>query len=870
MVINKFFNLISNNRSSIIGGTTGKVTEVQKDSIINETTSNVSEALNWISDIIKRYQFIKVSKLWEIYIDKNHVSFSSENLVGMISYIINSDLWFTWLDYKNVEKLVNNLTINEKIVKISASIKRNHKTLLEKIYKWTFEEKNWDLFFKFSNFTEEDLKYIRMLFWVWGFKETYLDMNFDDLFSYVWKEKGIRYWLEYDFLKSNDFSWLKRSDLNWKTIKIASSKKVINNKPDEIELWEHVKFSKIPKKNNDWNVDVKKYEYHFPQAKKMKEILTIKIWKKWENWIDVYWNSQVLENDFRLNLSNFISEWKEYIWIRSETNENWDTIHKLIAREDIYINLVRNSEVSPELKDYEKWKITWITAWKEIINKSNVWIETWDMEIKNNSVVFHQKADIENWYTLQWENIIFSDSNIFWKIISEQDLDIYWKSNICNWFLQSINWNIGISKYTKTHTNTRIFAMSWKVVVNWDIEHTTIIANEITINWNASSVNCIAKKIIVNWAIKSSKLKWENIKIDVDLWSNEIVVIIFYAIDKFKRHLELTKNKRKLFIEKVKIIENTINFKQEQLKNLKVKVKQNTDYNNKELTDGNLYNIEKEIELLKWQIQIILKKISEDDDYLSRIEIFLEQFKKDTIDDSLNITICNEKSDIILYPTWFIFDDNQHNLLNPNDIKSRKKDKLLFLDNIMKNNFNSDKHIKTPNNLNLYSVPYEQLYKELIDYLKSSNLNNQLDLEWKWNRLDIKRFPILKIKPQTFFETFSKRKISESDTKKFNIIRVSIDWFSDCYLNDISLKWWSFIVSKNVNLYEKDSICDVKFELTTDKDILKISSYFWITNIAEVDNYKRISWFFLDSSSESTLFQYFSYLDVKNNPKRKS
>lgn len=722
-----------------------------------------------------------------------------------------------------------------------------------------------------SNFTNEDLGYIKMLFWEEKFKDITLEMNFDDLFSYVWKEKGVRYWFNYDFLRSYNFSWLKRKELNWKTIKVASSKKVINSSPDDIELWEHIKFLKTPKKNNDWNVDVKKYEYVFPHAKKMNEILIITKWKLWENWIDIYWNIINYESNFKLDLSNFISEWKEFLWIKNIKDENWNIVsYILIAKEDVYINLVRNNKFSSELEDYEKWKIIWITAWKEIINISNIGIESWDIEVKNNLAVFHQKADIEKWYTLEWDNISFSNSNIFWKIVSKQDLNVNWKNNICGWFLQSMNWNIDISKETKIHTNTRIFAMSWKVVVNWDIEHTTIIANEITINWNASSVNCIAKKIIVNWAIKSSKLKWENIKIDVDLWSNEIVVIIFYAIDKFKRHLELTKNKRKLFIEKVKIIENTIKFKQEELEKLKERAKQSTDYSKKELTAGNLYNIEKEIGFLKWQVQIILKKISEDDDYLSRIEVFLEQFKKDTIDDSLNIIISNEKSDIILYPTWFIFDDNQHNLLNPNDIKSRKKDKLLFLDSIMKNNFNNDKHIKTSNNLNLYSVPYEQLYKELIDYLKSSNLNSNLDLEWKWNRLDIKRFPILKIKPQTFFETFSKRKISESDTKKFNIIRVSIDWFSDCYLNDISLKWWSFIVSKNVNLYEKDSVCDVKFELTTDKDILKISSYFWITNIAEVDNYKRISWFFLDSSSESTLFQYFSYLDVKNNPKRKN
>lgn len=150
MVFNKIFNLISNNRNSITSGITGKIIEGQKDSIINDTSTRVAETINSVNDIVKKYPFIKVSNTKEIYVYLNHTSFSSKKLIEMISYIISSDLWFIWLDYKNVEKLVNNLTINEKIVKISAGIKRNHKTFLEKIYKWKFEYVNWDLFLTFQ------------------------------------------------------------------------------------------------------------------------------------------------------------------------------------------------------------------------------------------------------------------------------------------------------------------------------------------------------------------------------------------------------------------------------------------------------------------------------------------------------------------------------------------------------------------------------------------------------------------------------------------------------------------------------------------------------------------------------------------------
>ena len=128
----------------------------------------------------------------------------------------------------------------------------------------------------------------------------------------------------------------------------------------------------------------------------MDKILTIKIWKKWKNWIDIHWKIINYEESFKLDLKKFISEWNEYIWIKSEKDTEGNQVYTLIAKENIYINLIKSSRSSHELRDHEKWKIVWVIAWKEeIINKTDIWMNTKNMEVKNLAE-FHQKWNIEN------------------------------------------------------------------------------------------------------------------------------------------------------------------------------------------------------------------------------------------------------------------------------------------------------------------------------------------------------------------------------------------------------------------------------------------------------------------------------------------
>ena len=154
---------------SIIAGLDKYIAEnaIKIENVENATSSEVTKTLAFLSNFVKCYPFLLINDLWELLIDEKHESFSWDQLISLISNIVKADWWFIWLDYKKLEELIYSWNIEKHTepVKIADWIKKNYKFLLEKLYKWEFIEKEWDLFLTFPNFNEEDLKTIKRFFW---------------------------------------------------------------------------------------------------------------------------------------------------------------------------------------------------------------------------------------------------------------------------------------------------------------------------------------------------------------------------------------------------------------------------------------------------------------------------------------------------------------------------------------------------------------------------------------------------------------------------------------------------------------------------------------------------------------------------------
>ncbi len=854
-----------NNPEALIKINNPKVTD-----ITDETKEKINEALILLNGVINKYPFIIVWKNGEILINNKSSNFSKEAMKSVICEIIDDKKWFIWLDYKKLEELLYWEVKSEWPIKIASWIKRLYKSILENYYEWTYEEKDWELFLTLDSFNEEKKNRLKNLLWERSFENSEFKANFSDFFAYLWWEKWIRYWINYQALIWPEFNWIKRELLNWNTIKIASNRKAIDDQADEVNLWLQVKFSKFRKTITQWKTSViPTYDMQYPSVKKWDTILKIKIWKDWHTWIDIRW--KIVENSkaYKINEEKFIYEWSEYI-TKEVSEQDWERIITLIANEDIYLNFVRNPTTS-NLQDFEKWKAIWITAWiNEIINLNPIWNESWNIEVRNEWTTFHQKWEIAWWYYVKWPEIILSDTELLanWRVVSSNDIILTWKNNICNWTLQSVNWNVYVSSESLVHTNSKIFAVNWAVIINWNIEHTTIIADEIIVKWNATWATLIARKIDIQWETRQKcRLRWENIKIKSDWWDNEIVLIIFYAIDKFKRHIKLSKFNKEKFKARINQLKELILAKREYIEKLRNKFLATNDYQVKKDISIDRLKTLREIDILKSQWDSIIEKINEDKEYSSRIENFLEFFENNKDTDILNINYWNINSEVILHPTWVIFDDNQHLSLNPNDFKNRAKNKLLFLHSLNEYKFTNDKKISQDENWKKVNITHKKWYDLIKDHIISRN--NDWYNEVTWNRIDERRYVIMKVDPNIIYKNNGTNKISDAQIKNYNLIKVSIDWLTDSYINDLSMRGASFVIDKKNDIHEVNSSIDVKFDLKTEKWLAEIKSSFWITRIEEHIHYKKISWFFLWTMAEREIAKYLNYLEIKNNNKKK-
>lgn len=808
-------------------------------STLSDTLNDVSFLLAWI-DIPK---WLNLLDWWKLVIEINNILPNLEvfktELSRFISEVFEWWQWFNWLNRSLLETLLY-WSINEikafyswkQEVELAQSLsdKKVKESALSLIYNWVFlynesEVWSWDfskwnsdkaLKVRFDKLSDKDKISIKSLLWENNYPPI---LNIDQLLMYLWL-KWIRYWLQYSLIKKR-VNWVSREELEW-VIDLAIPKLAISDTKDKVELKTSIHPKRTPKVGQNDRADIKKYECIFPQVKAWEVIIVLVKWRNWSDWIWVDWRPLVHKKETPIDVESNIEEWSNLLSFSKKVDKDWNEVIEVIALEDLFISKTKSNK---------------LVFWKNIINKEDIDSSTWSIEVINAWTVFHQKWWIDTPYILEWWEVIVSkwswEQYITWWIKAIKNITIQWWWIVISWwYIETMEWQISIDEWNSIHSNTLIKALNWKVVINWDIEHTEIESDEIEINWNVRWCNFRWRKITINWKVENSSITWKNLDIKVDNWGNTIVLLIFYTLDKLKRHLDFIKNSKLTAYNK-------------KLKSLETEIQNEQNPQNK-------IRLEEHKRLLE-------KKTMEDMAYQEWIEKFLKRFEEE-YKDVLKLWKTSNESNIILYPVDFILLDDLYKHLDTNfEEGSRKWDKEDFYSTLWWINFFSDEKSVKVNWTQ--TVTFQEWYKLLLKHL--INLSERLK-DINSPRLDSRRYIMYKWDANDLY--------SQDNTKRKEAtegwVEVSIDWFKLCYINDLSLKWSSFIIPKKKWYFSENSTVDVDFNLQYLGNDWKmkrihIKTTFWITRITEWENHMKISGLYLDSKVEKDLSRFLNYLETK-------
>ncbi len=802
----------------------------------HKDTNSVASVKNRIAEILSMQN--EGHLYLNIDLIKQNLTIFRRDLRNFISITFLDWFYFNWLDWNNLEILlywniddIENIANKKWDLFFANNINKTKilKRQLDFIYKWEFiyhwSQKDFKILksqfhqtikMKFIELSEEEKKQFYILFWESNLN---LEYNIDQFIMYLWLN-WVRYWINFDLLKEV-IHWKKIGSIN-EEMEIAVPKKSIDDKWDNLELKASLKIIRKPKMlDEDWAVDFKRFECSFPQVKEWNTILIITKWVKWVDWINLDWsiiNHKVAKT---ITVDSIVQDWKIFVDIIESLDEKWNTIITLKANRNLFITQALNNKIN---------------LWEDIIHKWIIWPETWIIEVWNKETTFHQKWWIETPFKLEWRNVILSweegsKSYISWTVLATKDIlvkswvTIYW------WTLESKEWIITTKEWNFIHSNSKLISINWKVLVNWYIEHTTIIADEIEIRWDVIWCNICWRSIKIYWKVKWSKIIWDKITIWNDIWDNTIILLVYYVLDKYKRHLDFLK-------------ENKLPALRERLKTLVQEIEES------------LVLVRKSA--LERHRNLIEKKIEETLNYKASLELFLLDFSE-KYQKAISIHKNSWKSETILYPIDFILRDQLFFDLNEEyDESVRFKEKRQFYSSLDEINFFMDlKGYKEEYIKQLFFEEWYKIIKENLIKLQWKQIESNID----WARIDSRRNAMYRWSVQDLYSSIDKIR----DDARLDAIEVEMDWLKSCFLNDLSIWWSSFIVSeKNKGYFIKNSTIDVDYVLSMGSKAIHIKTTFWITRIEEKDNYIKVAWLYLDSKIEKQLAWYLNYLDTKN------
>lgn len=525
--------------------------EVEK--MIDNTSGNVVEVLN-SRDLLDSFclinkkslcdSFLNCNENWEIIInpiffdfwntitDDNQFQTFKTKLNEFISYVF--DKWYVFKSpnlklidlilYWTREEVLSYLALdtNNKVLASNTKIidetwKINQKIIFELYKSIKITEPNLDWLWCIE-FAEFDIKQFRFRFW----EKWSLHINIDEFFYWFWNQDPdwkeisiIRYWLSEIYWEIEKVLWenWNRETLNWVKIpyKIKNPKNAINDSLNELV---NLSEKKKPIIDKLWRVDLKQLETIFPEVKEWEIFLEYVSWSNWYygiwlNWLPIKDNIQI--EALKINISNIIRSWMEFF---DKIEENW--IIKYIANDDFFV--------------FKKWdlKNRWFLDFsKSIIIRKDIDKESWNIFLSNPNVTV-LKCNIANEYWIRCNSIQYEWWNIYGFMMCKSYILI--KNATISWAsFKTYSWNITVGEEKNNRqliSWSEIIAPWWKVTIYWNVEHTTIIADEVEIIWKATVSKIVAKKIKIKEVWQNSNIVAWNIEVWKNNWSNSKFTLV--------------------------------------------------------------------------------------------------------------------------------------------------------------------------------------------------------------------------------------------------------------------------------------------------------------------------------------------------------
>lgn len=379
---------------------------------------------------------------------------------------------------------------------------------------------------------------------MFGSADSTIEPSFDTFFWYLWSH-GIRYGIQ--FQEISKFLGQYHPD-KWETHKnivVAVPKVPISGKSDIIQYirWPEA-IRKQPIKATRGGVDYHEFMYSFPQAEKWKPLLLIKIGYPGITGIGVNgWqipSSGVLDR-YVPRVSDispennahtlFLPESEQYIRVSTMEDAAKQKVIIVYAEEDVF--------VSGNTKDG-------ILLSKEIVHKKNIgWV--WknstgtSIRIGTQTRFVQSGGEIENGYSLSgWKIWINWGCSVAWAVCAEWDINIQ-SSSIVGWHIETEDGNIIIEK-SRVHSNSYLRSNNGKVTITWNIENSTIIADEVVVDWSVSNCTILARKVVITKSSKGNKIAGESIDIwqegSQDTSNSTYIILAFLAVERYLDMLE--------------------------------------------------------------------------------------------------------------------------------------------------------------------------------------------------------------------------------------------------------------------------------------------------------------------------------------------
>lgn len=864
----------------------------------DSTMGRVSTTLQSL-DFTRNYPFVQHGVNGDIVVDVLDASFSGEKLKRFVDDLLGASYTFSGINFYNLEQLIyhpeasisairgkimswsplnmDDLLGEQKTEKksdpigaihISDGVKMTNKRLVESIYTGEIIHeggnrcalRSWEkstakpVCFHFKKQRAKDIKNAILLTGEEPFerlvgKEEFKHMKeedsfdvtlaFDDFFVFLW-DKWIRYGIDQEWIESA-IHWLGRLEIGetGKTIAIAAPESPTEPTDDTLDIRRPLNTSKKPLVTKDGRTDMKRTEYSFPQAKKDDILFIITRWADGKTGIGVNWEPMLPEGKpIRYSVDNALALNDSIQWNTSIFEDGLGFVVTSVKENSRIIEVRTNDDVF-----ISKSRDGGYILWKEIVNKSPIGVESGSIEVANKDSTFHQVGDIQHGYYLAGWNVKVSKSMINGEVVWEHHIGIG-ASVLGGARIISREGSVLIKKDVNVHTNSEIIAINGTVLIEGNIEHTTIKADKIIVKGKATWCTLVGRDVNVaeNYG---STIAAETIRVGRDVSEKKegsYIILVPLAV----RNYAKTLNKR--------VKENESRYEQLEKdwdeKAVKIRYNAEPDENKKASIKAEWFKMQKQLK--DWK-----DFLERDRALLGSINEAFDQSSQDSISVAFS-TPGDHSGSMYILPINFILEDNLYKVINPSISKEERTKRK--------------------------AADYATLVEQLHNVISPGGKGWGIRLVPEENRVSFSRESCVR----QLEEAFGQRNWSSSDSMESHRevllgkedaenffsgkwlkqqlippIVVTIEWNENCLLADLSEKWSAFFVPKELKHIEKNSKISVRYTLANGEKEIINSTAFRVVRVEELSNCIKISGEYTDSWFEGIIAKFLNYIAVK-------